>query len=177
MPTRALLAMTRCLVFAMFHFFFCGPYGPISYYASSGTSPGRRGAFGATETQYLSQKETHETHPYQRIFRFIINNLKQRHSGFFAVFGQHRRTVLYNAKKTGIQIRPAAMNAHFPFYKNTSDRGCSSRTASKDRFRSFRGLAHPSIYALSPPRKTGMTRCFWVFETNQNMTLFLVTYT
>jgi len=77
------------------------------------TSPGRSGAFGATETQYPSQKETHETYPYQRIFRFIINNLKQRHSGFFAVFGQHRRTLLYNAKKTGIQIRPAAMNAHF----------------------------------------------------------------
>ena len=89
----------------------------IRYYASSGTSPGRSGAFGATETQYLSQKETHETHPYQRIFLFIINNLKQRHSGFFAVFGLHRRTVLYNAKKTGIQIRPAAMNAHFPSYK------------------------------------------------------------
>ena len=86
----------------------------LSAYASSGTSPGRRGAFGATETQYLSQKETHEIHPYQRISRFIINNLKQRHSGFFAVFGQHRRTVLYNAKKTGIQIRPAAMNVHFP---------------------------------------------------------------
>ena len=86
----------------------------ISYYASSGTSPGRSGAFGATKTQYLSQKETHEAHPYQRIFRFIINNLMQRHSVFFAVFGQHRRTVLYNAKKTGIQIRPAAMNAHFP---------------------------------------------------------------
>ena len=89
----------------------------LSAYASSGTSPGRSGAFGATETQYLSQKETHETHPYQRIFLFIINNLKQRHSGFFAVFGLHRRTVLYNAKKTGIQIRPAAMNAISHFIK------------------------------------------------------------
>ena len=149
----------------------------LSAYASSRISPGRRGAFGATETQYLSQKETHETHPYQRIFLFIINNLKQRHSGFFAVFGLHRRTVLYNAKKTGIQIRPAAMNAISHLKKNTSDTGRSSRAASKDRFRSFRGLAHSSIHASFPPRKTGMTRCFWVFETYQNMTFFLVTYT
>jgi len=72
--------------------------------------------------QYLSQKETHEIRLYQRIFRFIINNLKQRHSGFFAVFGQHRRTALDNAKKTGIQIRPAAMNAHFPSQKYSQRR-------------------------------------------------------
>jgi hypothetical protein len=96
-----------------FHVFY-GPYRPTRHYTSSGTSPGKSGAIGATETQYLSQKETREIHPYQRIFHFIKNNLKQRHSGFFAVVGLHRRTVLYNAKKAGIQIRPAAMNAHFP---------------------------------------------------------------
>ena len=89
----------------------------LSAYASSRISPGRRGAFGAIKMQYLSQKETHEIRPYQSILRFIINNLKQRHSGFFAVFGLHRRTVLYNAKKTGIQIRPAAMNAISHFIK------------------------------------------------------------
>jgi len=63
--------------------------------------------------KYLSQKETHELRPYQRIYRFIINNLKQRHSVFFASFDPHRRTALDEAKKTGIQIRPAALNAHF----------------------------------------------------------------
>ena len=65
----------------------------------------------------------------------------------------------------------------FPCSKNTVNTDCSSIAALKDRFRSFRGLAHPSIHVFFPPRKTGMTRCFWVFETNRNMTLFLVTYT
>jgi len=93
-----------------------------SLYPSPRTSPGRSDAFSIIKMQYLSQKETHEIRLYQRIFRFIINNLKQRHSGFFAVFGQHRRTALDNAKKTGIQIRPAAMNAHFPSQKYSQRR-------------------------------------------------------
>ena len=47
----------------------------------------------------------------------IINNPKHCHSGFFAISGLDRRTVLYNAKKTGIQIQPAVTNAHLPFLK------------------------------------------------------------
>ena len=142
------------------------PLCPLSPYASSGTSSGRRGAFGATKMQYLCQKETHGIRLYQRISRFLINNLKHRHSGFFAAVDLHRRMALDKAKKTGIQIQPATMNTHLPFLKNTDYVGCSSHAASEDRFRSFRGLAHPSIYALFLPRKTGMTRCFWVFELN-----------
>jgi len=64
--------------------------------------------------QYRSQKETHEIRLYQRISPFIINDLKHRHSGFFAITGSGRRTVLENAKKTGIQVRPAAMNTMLP---------------------------------------------------------------
>jgi hypothetical protein len=43
---------------------------------------------------------------------FSASNPNQRHSGFFAASGLGRRTVLVNAKKTGIQVRPAAKNIY-----------------------------------------------------------------
>jgi len=39
------------------------------------------------------------------------------HSGFFAIADSGRRTVLDNAKNTGIQIGSAAMNTQFPSRK------------------------------------------------------------
>jgi hypothetical protein len=46
-----------------------------------------------------------------------MNSRKHGHSGFFAISGSGRRTVLDNAKNTGIQIGPAAMNTQFPSRK------------------------------------------------------------
>ncbi len=48
---------------------------------------------------------------------FITNNANHCHSGFFAKVDLGRRTVLDNAKKTGIQIEPAVMNIQFPSRK------------------------------------------------------------
>ncbi|OQB38854.1 MAG: hypothetical protein BWY09_01229 [Candidatus Hydrogenedentes bacterium ADurb.Bin179] len=48
---------------------------------------------------------------------FITNNANHCHSGFFAKVDLGRSTVLDNAKKTGIQIRPAVMNTQVPSRK------------------------------------------------------------
>jgi len=61
-----------------------------------------------------------------------------------------------------------------PFSKNTTNASNPASTASGTGFRSFRGLAPAPQHVLFPPRKTGMTRCFWILELNQGIMLLMV---
>jgi hypothetical protein len=63
---------------------FYSVYEPISYYASSGTSPGRSGACGAAKIHH----------------RLLLQTTpNQRHSGLFAAWHPLRYTSLFHREK------------------------------------------------------------------------------
>ena len=105
---------------------------------------------------------------------FITNNPKPTSFRFFResrLGSKHATGQRYNHRNPD----SARCNEYaVPFSKHKTNAGCSSTTASGTGFRSFRGVAHPSIYVHFPPRKTGMTRSLWILEPNQPITLLLV---
>jgi hypothetical protein len=109
---------------------------------------------------YGNQKETHEIHLYQRISPSLINSRKHGHSGFFAITGSGRRTVLDNATNTGIQIGPAAMNTQFPSRKHNE--------CGQSRIHGLRNW----IPVFSRPGTRSAARPFSTAK-NRNDTLFL----